>query len=308
MKFILTVDTEADNQWDQKQTKVTLQNLKALPRFQDYMESLGIPPTYFVSYEVWSDTATARYLAQKHKGRKAEVGGHLHPWTTPPYSALDGAVQRFPLELPDTELEHKLESLTSTITNHLDEAPVSFRAGRWGFSDRVARALVANGYKIDSSITPGINWGAIVRDRKSHTRMPDFRNESVMPSRRAGMLEVPMTIIPTGIVRNGFVTRMAHERTLLGKAARALARPTWCRIFPETQVSDLVRVYQSARKQQLPALVFMIHSSELAPGMSPYTKTQEAVDRVYRILHSFSEYLIERSVEPVRLRDLIGAI
>jgi hypothetical protein len=93
-------------------------------------------------------------------------------------------------------------------------------------------------------------------------------------------------------------------RGIAQKVARALARPRWCRIFPETTVRDLKAVYEAARAEKLSALVFMIHSSELMPGGSPYAKNKAAVERTYAVLSEFLTFLKAESVTPSRMRDV----
>ena len=303
MKFIVTVDTEADDQWSGT-GDVSVHNLEGLTRFQSFMKERGVPPTYLASYETLSHPALAELARAHHKG-EAEIGGHLHPWTTPPLDEGD-AVQRFPLELPDTALEAKLAMLTSALTNLLGESPRSFRAGRWGADDRVLHAIARQGYRVDSSVTPSIRWGDIIRDVHRHSATPDFSRHSPHPSMVSGtdLLEVPMSVLLTGVLPFPSLARLGGRKGFLGKVARALARPRWCRIFPETKLGDLRAVYRAARAQGLPALVFMIHSSELTPDMSPYVKDDAALERVYLLLDQFIAFLREEGVAPIRMSEL----
>lgn len=301
MKFIITVDTEADDQWAQRGT-ATLDNLGALPRFQAFMRERGVPPTYLASYETIGHPALAE-LAAAHRRGEAEVGGHLHPWTTPPLSGDDGT-QRFPLELPDEELDGKLGSLTKALTDLLGETPRSFRAGRWGADLRVLRAVARHGYRVDSSVTPGIRWASIVRDADKHHGFPDFSEQSaasyLVPETE--LLEVPMSVLRTGFIPAA--GKFHQSPGILGRVARALSRPRWCRIFPHTTARDLEAVYQAARRQGLPALVFMIHSSELVVGKSPYVTSAESLERVYRTLDFFLQFLKREGVQFSRLCDM----
>lgn len=303
MKLIVTVDTEADNQWKQDGTQ-TLYNLDHLPRFQEFMEAHNVAPIYFASYEVLEHPYITSLITEKHHSGLAELGGHLHPWTTPPYDELDTEVQRFPNELPDDVLNAKLTQLTEKLKMCLGENPISFRAGRWGFDARVARALVQHGYRVDSSVTPGIDWCITVRDRAKHTRIPNFSHDSIHIATVEGLREVPMTVLPTGFFRSEQLARFAWQQNLVGKVVRFLTRPKWCRIFPETTLADLTAVYQAARNEGLDTLVFMTHSSELAPGMSPYAKDEAAVERIYALLDSFITMLTTEGATPARLRDI----
>lgn len=287
MKFIITVDTEADNQWKNPQEQ-TLENLRHLPRFQKLCEQYEFIPTYLVTYEVASDIAVAEMLKAWHTKGKAEVGAHLHPWTTPPFSQEDReGVQTFPNELDREALEQKISSLTKKITENIGVAPTSFRAGRWGFDARMVVLLHDLGYKVDSSVTPYVSWEGF-KGKRDGKGGPDFRRAPAKPymlsvddvckQGSGGLLEIPMTVVRTQFFRK-------H----------------WCRIFPETTCADLQRVYKSAVRQKLPYLQFMIHSSELMVGGSPYTKTSEALEHATTTLEHFFSFLKKQRVEPTTL-------
>lgn len=305
MKWILTVDTEADDQWAQD-GDVTLHNLDELARLQSFAEERGIIPTYLASYETLDHPALYA-LADAHAHGRAEIGGHLHPWTTPPYDALDAAVQRFPLELPDDVLDAKLNALTEAIRARINEQPLSFRAGRWGSDERVLDAVARHGYRVDSSVTPGIAWERIVRDRAVHTVLPDFSEAGARPYHvpHTGLYEIPMSVLPTGIVSSKWLAAQAQKKGVAAKLARGLARPRWCRIFPGSTLQDLVAVYRAAQRMRLPVLVFMTHSSELAAARSPYAKDEAAVVRTYELLDAFASFLSNEGVQSVRMRDAL---
>jgi len=301
MKCFITVDTEADDQW--KSSEVTLRNIDALNLFQDFMEERGVPPTYFVSYEVL-EHPYMKELSKKHKEGLAEVGGHLHPWTTPPVDKKDKEVQRFPSELSEEVLGEKLSVLTKKIAEILEEQPKSFRAGKWGFNAAVGEAIAKEGYVFDSSITPGISWADIIKKKEIHKEIPDFTGETLNPrTLSSGVYEVPMSIVKTRIYTGSALDSVLWKKNFIGKVARAFVRPMWCRIFPETTINDLERVYRAAKKQNIP-LVFMIHSSELVPGASPYAKDGKAVEHIYSLLDAFIDLLKTESVDIVRLQDI----
>ena len=54
MYFIITVDTEADNQWADPVPKTT-ENIKFIPRFQALCDRFGFKPTYLCPYEMVKD-------------------------------------------------------------------------------------------------------------------------------------------------------------------------------------------------------------------------------------------------------------
>jgi len=66
MKFILSIDTEGDNQWDFGR-ELTVENIKFVPRLQNLCEKYFIKPTYLVTSEVCEDNFFNELLNQALK-------------------------------------------------------------------------------------------------------------------------------------------------------------------------------------------------------------------------------------------------
>ena len=210
-------------------------------------------------------------------------------------------------ELSDRELELQLENITAKIEENFGKSPTSFRGGRWSFDKRVRDKLIELGYKVDCSVTPKINWREIIT-KGNKDNAPDYTRTSAFAYYldKSSLLEVPITILHT----NPWI----KERVLLPwiscnlpfvvhKAWHKLAGLKWLRIFPQTTVADLVKVYESAVKNKLGFIEFMIHSSELMPGGSPYSKTENDVRHVYSILEEFFQFLKTREVAGITLSN-----
>ena len=102
MQLIITVDAEADNQWDVEAPQTTA-NLAAMPRFQRLCDRFGFPPTYLCTQEIVTSPNFRGTIAAYASDGRAEVGAHLHPWSTPPFDAAwdgIGAARPYPSELP----------------------------------------------------------------------------------------------------------------------------------------------------------------------------------------------------------------
>lgn len=278
MYLVVTVDTEADDQWGKGDTP-TLENIKALPRFQQLCETFGMKPTYLITFEVAHDPFASSLLRGWQERGGAEIGAHLHPWTTPPLKKGEGLERAFPNELSDEALRDKLALLTDEIEKMIGTRPTSYRAGRWGFDARQAALLGELGYLIDSSVTPGISW----RESKGAAEGrggPDFTRESAHTHRLDNaVLEVPMTILRAGLLR----------------------RRRWLRIFENTTDWKLRMVVRAAMRQKLPAIVFMIHSSELMVGKSPYVKTEAQLENVYARLEHLFAYCKQQGIAGVTM-------
>lgn len=308
MKLVITVDTEADNQWRQGEP-LSLENLRYVPRFQSLCEKFHFVPTYLLTYEVLEDDVFVSLLKKWESSGVAEGGAHLHPWTTPPIQQNEERVQPFPSELPKDLFAKKLETLTALFKERMERCPTSFRAGRWGFDESLVEPLLAEGYQVDCSFTPKINWNTTLKNTKER-RLPDHRSISIFPQlykgKEGSLVEVPMTIMYTRsfVKEDSFLGKMFNyfPDSFLKKALNKICfKVKWLRIFPETKVQDLIDVYTAAKRNNLPVIEFMIHSSELMPGGSPYAKTQESVEKIYDILDKFFSFLSKEEVRGVGL-------
>ena len=318
MKLILTVDTEADNQWDVG-AELTTDNLGYVPRFQALCEHFEFPPTYLCTYEVVTSAVFDGTLGQPARNGHAEIGAHLHPWSTPPFDAVWDDADRghpYPSELPTELFQSKLRTLTATLSDRLGQAPTSYRAGRWGFSPAQVLSLVRLGYLVDCSITPLVSWVADIGLRGGG---PDFRKAPLAPyglSQRdvcqtgnSGLLEVPVTILHTSaLMRRSHLVRSMFRRYRRSIPVRAADRclrlaPQWFRPYPGMSAERLITVYEAANALGLPAVEMMLHSSELMPGASPYNRTPAAVDDLFHRLERTFAHLVSRGVEGMTLTE-----
>jgi hypothetical protein len=305
MKFIVTVDTEAEGQWKPVAGRVPVENLDVLPRFQALCDAHGFPPTYLCTFEVASSAAFARGLRSWHASGAAEVGAHLHPWSTPPATTWDLTERgsAYPSELPLEIFAEKMEGLTARLADRLGAAPTSYRAGRWGFSAAHIPDLLRLGYIVDCSVTPLVTW----TDPGAIGRGPDFRTAPARPyfldaedatrEGRTRLLEVPMTIVHTNAIVRRWPAlsrlRLKYRKTRVVRALDGAfdVSPQWLRPYPRMTSERLRKVVDTARRLELPVLELMFHSSELLPGGSPYNRTPADVDRVFDRLDGLFAYL-----------------
>lgn len=321
MQFIITIDTEGDNQWDPALPDST-DNIRFIPRFQDLCDRYGFPPTYLCTYDVVSAPSFDEVLRPLDASGRAEIGAHLHPWTTPPFTPWDksDSSAAYPSELPPGVFARKLEALTRLITDRLGRAPRSYRAGRWGLSAAHIPVLLELGYLVDCSVTPLVNW----TDPGARERGQDF---SIAPPRpyfmawgdparegASGLLEVPVTILNT----NASMRRSPALRALYGHyrktvLARALNRaflvaPRWFRPFSDMSVDRLRAVFETARQLELPVIEMMFHSSELMPNGSPHNLTDASVDDLYARLDQTFAMLAREGIAGSTLGDYAQSV
>src|ERR1700704_5558798 len=91
--LVITVDTEPDDQWapprpDGTLPPFTFANTRGLARLIEVCRGLSAPVTWLTSHGVAQDEASARVLGRA-RDEGDEIGGHLHGWETPPFSAVD---------------------------------------------------------------------------------------------------------------------------------------------------------------------------------------------------------------------------
>ena len=310
MKLIITVDTEADNQWATG-TPITMENIQVLPKFQELCQKYAFIPTYLLTYEVSDDPSAVVMFSKWQNEGRAEIGAHLHPWTNPPIFEYEKEQHLYPSSLSDADFKSKLVALTDKIEKNFGKRPTSYRAGRWGFKESHADILRQLGYKVDCSISPKINW-AERKDKLSNFRGPDFRAYSPQPFYFSnGLLEVPVTILYTGIFHKE-KNRLVEWFTMLPESfpkkvlQKIFFNKKWLRIFPKDKESNWINIYKSALKNNLPVLEFIIHSSELVAGESQYVKDQKTVDFVYNQLEEMFKYFKRQGLVGTTLSDFAG--
>lgn len=318
MKFILTIDTEGDNQWDHGRD-LTVENIKFVPRFQELCRKYGINPVYLVTSEICNDAFARELFTDYINKGEAEIGAHLHSWTAPPFLDNNGLRENdpehaFASELPNDLLSQKLSLLTRNIEDSFGKRPTSFRSGRYGFNEDVAKALVENGYLVDSSVTPFVSWKEQT-GIPNGTGGPDFIGYRPTPFSytlsNGSLVEIPITIMPTrfpltlnhNLAVNYF--RQVNKSYLL-RVLRKLYlsnQPVWLRPVPGTDLNLLRELLIVARRSQLPFITMMFHSSELMPGCSKYRPDEASVEELYTLLERFFRLLAAMSIASVTLTE-----
>lgn len=293
MKFIITVDTEADR--GKRLSKITIQNIKYISRFQECCRYYGFKPTYLCSYEVLDSFVDV--IGPFLKSGEVECGAHLHPWTCPPLrnvTSNDFYYHPYPHELPLDLFKEKMTNLTQKIEKVFAVRPKSYRAGRWGLVASHIKTLLELGYIVDCSVTPYISWKKVMGS-PSGTGGPDYRNAPIFPyyldfndvckSGGSNLLEVPVTIL---------FTKFAFFKKILKKLGFGAQ---WLRPYPHMSSKDLINVYKTAKKAGLPYVQLMLHSNELMPGGSPYNPDKKSVEDLYLRLETLFEYLKSDEVQ-----------
>jgi hypothetical protein len=226
--------------------------------------------------------------------RGAEVGAHLHPWNTPPYSDLSSPEPIATARLPLTLVGEKLKTLVDCLTEGFQEPPRSFRMGRFDWSAGLLELLPGCGLRVDSSMVPLTFKGEGPQNFLAPAD-PFWLEVSAAPGVR--LLEAPVTMVPVWKSSAKAVHRLAG--LLPGKAGQALLsryrfvgaagiHPAW---FPQFSMRLAATLH---RRRGGRVLTLFLHSSELLPGGSPDFPDTASVDRLVAKLRDCLAWLVKQ--------------
>jgi len=301
--FIITIDTEGDDLWANP-LEITTRNAQYLPRFQSLCERFRFKPVYLANYEMAMSDAFVEFGRDVATRGAGEIGMHLHAWNSPPLIPLTSDDFRFHpylIEYPEAVMKEKIRTLTHLLEDRFDQAMVSHRAGRWGFDGRYAAMLLDEGYRVDCSVTPGVDWGANPGDPSGnggtdYTDFPDrpyFLEPSDISAPAGGtLLEVPMTTSSSSLCRKApWVYRIPLLRQAAHRVSPKLSWLCPTPLLERHNLNAMLQVARAARVQGATHLEFMLHSSELMPGGSPAFKDASEIERLYEHLEMLFEDL-----------------
>ena len=295
---VVSLDTEEDN-WNRSRTDVTVENIGELHRQARFFARLGVRPTYFTTYHVVADPCAAEVMREVGDTRRGEIAAHLHPWNTPPLSEAfvprNSMVKNLTAELQLA----KIQTLTETLREAFGEAPTAFRAGRYGIGPDTISALVACGYRVDSSVSPYVSLET-VDDGPTFVGAPivPYRVEPGRDVREAvpngPIVEMPLSF---GFSRGPFRFWDPARRLLESRPFRWLGLPGLAQrlgivrrvsLSPEYQsVPDMLTLSARLLEHGARHLHVSWHTPSLKPGLSPFAATAADVDRLYDSIEAY---------------------
>ncbi len=291
--LLVVVDTEEEFDWtrpfDRAQVAVSAMQVQA--RAQEIFDAHGVKPTYVIDYPVASTPAAAGVLARFHQDGRCQVGAHLHPWVNPPHTEAVSTHNSYPGNLDPVLEREKLAALGDAIQAGFGFRPTIYKAGRYGVGRATAASLRALGYRIDMSVVPHTDFGA--------DGGPDFRG---LPGGLhwvgGDLLEIPLS--------RGFAGRLAG----LGPSLydRLLAAPGWARLpglfarlglleratlTPEgVDTAAHLRLLAALRDQGQRVFTLNYHSPSLAPGHTPYVRSEDDLARFLATIRAFLAHFL----------------
>jgi hypothetical protein len=301
--LFITIDTEEDLWGEYRPKKNPVKNIAQLPGLQQLFDQYGAIPTYLVNWAVVSDDAASSTLRRINALGRCEIGMHCHPWNTPPFNENVGPYNSMLCNLPPELVQDKLQNLHTLISNKLETRSVTFRAGRWGFSENVARSIVELGYTVDTSVSPTVNW--------SQDHGPDFTSAIARPYRLdpsdirreepdGKLLEIPPTI---GFWQENHSRQLARRERLskglpkrlhvLGILDRMhLLNNRW--LSPEQSPgSDMIKLAKNAVREGRDVLNMFFHSNSLLPGATPFARDVTERDRLLDRIRVFLAFAVK---------------
>lgn len=298
--FLITIDTEGDNQWDSSKEPTT-ENARFLPRFQELAEKYGFFPTWLTNYEMAQDPFFIEYMRDRQDSGKCEIGMHLHAWHNPPEYPLETRTDQrsYLIEYPESIMDEKIGYLTKLLEDTFQTKMLSHRSGRWALNSSYLRLLSKYGYKVDCSVTPFVDW----RKSLGQTGTPgsDYSQCPIKPYIiGSGILEIPMTIRNMRCF-NFDAVHSAHN-FLAESKKMILGRAAWLRPSGTCSFSALKKVLDKA-SQDSNYVMFMLHSSEMMPGGSPSFPNANKIERMYSCVERLFEYAKERGYKGCLLKQ-----
>jgi hypothetical protein len=307
-RVLLTVDTEEEFDWDAGFTRDRhgLSHIAAIPRFQEFCQSIGAHPVYLVDWPIANDPRAVEVLGDAVRRGTADVGVQLHPWVNPPFDEELSPINSFAGNLPRGLERAKFMALRDKIEDGFGKAPLIYRAGRYGLGPHSAEILKEGGIKIDTSVRPLFDY--------SEEGGPNYSKHPITPywvDEERSLLEAPMTVIHRGAMRHlGARLQKAGAQVpaLLGAFAR-LQLLERIALTPEgVSVKEALAGLELALEARLPLTVLSFHSPSLVPGLTPYTHTEGEVEELYDWFGKVYERLSGAGVYSASVDEVVAGV
>ncbi|HUD95622.1 polysaccharide deacetylase family protein [Sphingobium sp.] len=307
-RFMLFVDTEEEFDWDApfSRTGHSVSAIDGMARGQAFFAAAGVKPVYVTDYPVIESDAAAAMMGQWISDGAADIGAHLHPWVNPPHVEEVSAANSYVGFLPEAVERAKLEALCQRIETRFGARPIAYRAGRYGVGPNSARLLEEAGFRLDSSVRSRFDY--------SGQYGPDFRGLPQNPywtGPARTLIELPLSTGFIGLMRRSG-ERAYRAAQAMGPIAGALARARMLSRVPLTpegiSIQEAIAVIDALMEEDVPVLNFSFHSPTLAPGHTPYVRTE--ADRVafYAWWDAILTHLARRGVRAASLADFLAAV
>ena len=307
---MVVVDTEEEFDWSAPFDRAgsSVSHMARIRRVQDVFEALGVVPSYLVSFAIVAQAAGYRPLLPYLAAGRALVGAHLNPWSTPPHQERVTRANSYPGNLPRALEAAKLVALSRQIERALGVRPTMYKAGRYGVGPNTAAILEEQGFEVDLSPAPPMDFRA--------DGGPDYRRHSSRPylfGQHRLLLCLPNTGAFVGwLDRRGpeLHSLMEHHRLArlrLPAMASRLRLLERLRLTPEGYtLAEMKRLTRALLARGQRTFVLSLHSPSVAPGNTPYVRDDADLAALLRRLKGylafFRDDLRGRFVTPETLK------
>jgi hypothetical protein len=312
----ITIDTEEDQWGDYVSKNNSVENVYRLPELQRLFNRYGAIPTYLIDYPVASDNKAVNILSRFQGLGQCDIGMHCHPWNTPPIKEEISDHNSMMCNLEPKLVHSKLEMLHTKIEKGFGKAPSTFRTGRWGFGPWVADSLIRLQYKIDTSVSPFVDWSADGGPDYGNAPTGAYRlepGEILKPRPDGRLMEVPATV---GFYQKSF---RRCQRTLKWINAHTSAKLRLKGILdrlgllnfrwlsPElSSGEDMVRLAQTCLDNGSNYLNMSFHSNSMLPGCGPFVKDEDGLKRFLGEIETFLRFAAHKNLVFVPLSAACG--
>jgi hypothetical protein len=314
--LIVVVDTEEAFDWSAPLDRANraVGHMASIHRVQDIFDSLGVVPCYLVSYPIVSQVVGFRPLQALLASGRAIVGAHLNPWVTPPHLERTDRVNSYPGNLPPELEAAKLAMLATQIERALGIRPTLYRAGRHGKGPNTEAILEEQGFEIDFSPAPPMDYRG--------DGGPDYRHHSARPfifgqSRRLLCLPTTGTFVGGlsgfGPVLHPLIEHAALARLRPVAIASRLRLIERLRLSPEGfTLAEMMRLTRALLARGQRTFVLSFHSPSVEPGNTPYVRNDAdlnaLLERLRQYLTRFGDELDGRFANPDDLKAELEAL
>jgi hypothetical protein len=306
MKLVISIDVEEEGLFcgEYPRRPPGVRNVAHLRRLEFVTKEFGVPLTLLATYPVAWHPACQEVLLAWRDDFHAEIGAHLHPWNTPPFVEGPGPEPVPSDSLPMPLMRAKLQHLVAALRENLQVVPGAFRMGRFDLGMQVRGLLPECSFRVDSSVVPlhGMAGGP------DHFLAPSEPYWLETVQGYPPVLEVPLTVVS---ISNAFAQAVYHWAGSLSRrkagllltgfrhAAALSIHPAW---HPLISMQWAACIHRDRGGQ---VLNMFLHSSELAPGMTPAFHREADVERLVRKIRAFLEWLTRTGpVHGVTLSEL----
>lgn len=298
LRLVLSIDVEEEGLFSQSYPcdRPTVDNVAHMTRLLPLLRESGGALTLFCTHSVLTNAKACKIIAHLRDEYGAEVGAHLHHWSSPPLEGGKGASVRHGSAAVNTAfvpvplLAEKLEHLFAAGRLFQGSALTSFRMGRWDLRRQHWPLLAQMGVLADASVRP-LHCGQ--RRNAGHASAPDHfaapREPYSVRVEGHEIFECPLTTTP-------LLSPVAWAEHIQGKwadTARASVQK-WgaLTLLPAYQPLWLMKLCTLAHiRAGGRTLSLTWHSSEMMPGGAPHLPTEAAVEKFMVKMKAYVQWL-----------------